>query len=197
MILQGCSNNSKIFGIGLSRTGTTSLTTALTLLGYKAIHFPDLSLTLSLNLKIKNDLLYQFDAFTDLPISYFYKNLDKKFPNSKFILTTRDIDSWLNSCANFRRFNYKSRNLLSLDKFKRYKLRKKIYGCTHYDRELFKSAYENHVLTVKNYFKNRSDDLLIINISDGNQWSSLCDFLQKDIPDCPFPHKNRNLSYNY
>jgi peroxiredoxin len=30
----------KIFGIGLSRTGTTSLTEALTLLGYRTLHFP-------------------------------------------------------------------------------------------------------------------------------------------------------------
>jgi hypothetical protein len=30
----------KVFGIGLSRTGSMSLTEALTILGFRALHFP-------------------------------------------------------------------------------------------------------------------------------------------------------------
>ena len=33
------------------------------------------------------------------------------------------------------------------------------------------------------------DKLLVYNVSDG--WEPLCQFLGKDVPDCPFPHKNK------
>ena len=29
-------------------------------------------------------------------------------------------------------------------------------------------------------------------VSDG--WEPLCRFLEKDVPDCPFPHKNKNAT---
>ena len=36
------------------------------------------------------------------------------------------------------------------------------------------------------------DKLLVYKISDG--WEPLCQFLDEDVPDCPFPHKNKNAS---
>lgn len=72
----------KVFGIGLSRTGTTSLDAALELLGYRVRHFPSLSLLLG-RLGIKNRELRQYDALTDRPVTHFYKPPDARFPGTK------------------------------------------------------------------------------------------------------------------
>src|SRR5207237_3908 len=47
----------KVFGIGLSRTGTTSLTRALELLGYRAKHYPT-----------AESHFEEYDALTDTPV---------------------------------------------------------------------------------------------------------------------------------
>ena len=38
--MEGLKENQKVFGLGLSRTGTTSLGRALNILGIKTIHYP-------------------------------------------------------------------------------------------------------------------------------------------------------------
>ena len=50
--------NAKIFGIGLSKTGTSSLSEALEILGYSTVHFPS---TLS-------EIAY-YDAATDSTVA--------------------------------------------------------------------------------------------------------------------------------
>ncbi len=58
-------------------------------------------------------------------------------------------------------------------------------------------AIENHLNhkrtkydKIKNYFKDRPDDLLVMNICDGDGWEVLCPFLDKPIPAVSFPHLN-------
>ena len=82
----------KIFGIGLHRTGTSSLNEALNILGYRSIHTP-----LDIYPDIDTRIIDKYDAFTDNPIPLLYKQLDRLYPGAKFILTTRDLDSWIKS----------------------------------------------------------------------------------------------------
>lgn len=89
---------SKVFGIGLSRTGTQSITSAMRILGYKTVHYPQILLYKAGKLSTDFKPLENFDAAFDTPVTRFYKELDRNFPASKFILTVRDIDSWLKSC---------------------------------------------------------------------------------------------------
>ncbi|NIQ13131.1 MAG: hypothetical protein GTO02_01590, partial [Candidatus Dadabacteria bacterium] len=79
----------KIFGIGLSRTGTTSLNKALEILGYKSIHWPSNNqiLTDICDGRFKWDILQTYDALTDIHGAAFYREFDKEYLNSKFILT--------------------------------------------------------------------------------------------------------------
>ena len=75
----------KIFGIGYSKTGTTSLTKALRILGYNALHFPIHTMKHSSEkLNLRYEKLWR-QAYSDTPIPLFYKELDKRFPGSKFI----------------------------------------------------------------------------------------------------------------
>jgi hypothetical protein len=40
------------------------------------------------------------------------------------------------------------------------------------------------------YFKDRPEDLLVIDFTKGEEWEKLCSFLRKDIPTEDFPHYN-------
>ena len=96
----------KVFGIGLSKTGTTSLARALEILGYNVKDCLGITKYSKGDISSINETaLDTYDALTDTPIPNFYRELDKKYPNSKFILTVRDMDGWLNSCR--KQFNQK------------------------------------------------------------------------------------------
>jgi 3'-phosphoadenosine 5'-phosphosulfate (PAPS) 3'-phosphatase len=176
----------KIFGIGLSKTGTTSLSHALEILGYRTkdnlgvVNYAagDLS-------SLDTTLLEENDAFTDTPIPSFYQELDKEYPGSKFILTTRNMDGWLKSCK--KQFTQKhadkqntASNLLFMD----------LYGCTVFDEQKFKKGYQTFVDGVTQYFRDRQHDLLIQDVTTGEGWEKLCPFLETPIPDIPFPRAN-------
>ena len=94
------SQESKVFGIGLSKTGTTSLHAALEILGYRAgtfRHMRDLGLDHWFRGDFSPNYLKDLDAVTDLPVATWFRELDIRYPGSKFILTVRPRDSWLQS----------------------------------------------------------------------------------------------------
>ena len=89
---------SKIFGIGLSKTGTTSLYAALHILGFRAgtfRHMKALGLEDWFKGDFTKDYLQEYDAVTDAPLTTMYPELDERYPNSRFILTLRPVESWL------------------------------------------------------------------------------------------------------
>src|SRR5205807_261378 len=89
----------KIFGIGLSKTGTTSLANALQILGYNTKDNMGVVKYAAGDLSsVDLDIVDAFDAVTDTPVPSFYRELDARYPGSKFILTVRDSDGWLKSC---------------------------------------------------------------------------------------------------
>lgn len=185
-------NNIKIFGIGLSKTGTSSLNEALNILNYKACHFPSIRYIPHTLVRIKRKYLREFNALTDISVIPFYKKLDKQYPGSKFIYTCRDKSSWLESCRKYPRYQLPLHQV----PFKIIKLRQEIYGTVKFDEQKFSEAYDRHEQDVKQYFKNREQDLLILDITKENSWEKLCNFLQKPIPDQKFPMKNASQN-NY
>ena len=177
----------KIFGIGLSKTGTTSLAAALGILGYKTKDNPGIDHYApgDLATSIDEALLAEYDAFTDTPIPCFYRELDERFPGSRFILTTREMEGWLNSCR--KQFTQKladkqnaAHNHLFLD----------LYGCTVYNEKMFREGYEKFTRGVKDYFRDRPHDLLVMDVAGGDGWKDLCSFLNEPVPDIPFPKAN-------
>ncbi|WP_299597881.1 sulfotransferase [uncultured Microbulbifer sp.] len=163
----------KIFGIGLSKTGTSSLTKALKILGYKnSIHNPSqwLSFRDPKGLTFDYSQLDDVDSATDIEIAYYYKQLDRRYPGSKFILTTRDVNGWLKSCENH--FN----DVLTSSEAEK-QLHKALYGSSVFNRERFRSAYSNHVDDVLDYFRDRDSDLLVLPIGSDSKMTLLEDFL--------------------
>lgn len=173
----------KVFGIGLAKTGTTSLFAALDQLGYRAAtyrHMRTLGLEDWLRGDFGTDYLAEYDAATDLPLAAFYPELDRRYPGSKFILTVRRIDSWLASAE--PHFAREPASRFGRD------VRLAVNGITGFNRERFRRVYEAHVREAEAYFRKRADDLLVLDLIGGEGWERLCPFLGRPIPSTPFPH---------
>lgn len=163
----------KIFGIGIGRTGTSSLTSAMRILGYKSLHFvPNLNPV----------IIRKIDFVCDTPVPACYKDLDVQYPGSRFIYTTRKISTWLKSV----KWLFK---ILGESPDGKMRLRAESYGSARFDPILMRKRFLEHNADIEEYFKNRPQDLLTLRICDGEGWEKLCSFLDKDIPDIPFPHK--------
>ncbi|MBN36011.1 MAG: hypothetical protein CMM46_14790 [Rhodospirillaceae bacterium] len=194
------SEKPKVFGIGLSRTGTRSLTKALQILGFDTIHYPadeDTYAELAYG-QCELSVLRDYDGLTDITTVPYYQQLDKIYPGSKFILTVRDKEGWLKSCANhwfnrpaFKRVEDPDEETYLL---MRQLLRAAIFGCYNFVPERFTWVYDRHVDEVMNYFKDRPRDLLVMNIADGDGFELLAPFLGYPLPSEPFPHKGSVLS---
>lgn len=172
----------KVFCIGFHKTGTTSLEKALELLGYRVTgpngtKDPDIA---SKVYDMADALVQQYDAFQDNPWPVIYREMDEKYPGSKFILTMRSPDSWISSQV--RDFGLRETPM-----------RQWIYGagCPEGNEALYVARYERHNREVLEYFSDRPDDLLVMDLPKGDGWPELCGFLEEPIPDEPFPHANK------
>lgn len=171
----------KIFGIGLPRTGTASLSEALTILGYKTRHYPKY---------IKR--VIKFEALVDTPICNEFEKLDKIYPGSLFVWTVRDnIEKWLDSMeAASKRFRWHKLSPKGRGGPEVYKSHMDIFNTTSFDKNKMIIGYNKHTERVLNYFKNRVD-MLQYNLCSGAGWQPLCSFLGREIPQEIFPHRNK------
>ena len=109
------------------------------------------------------ELANRFDAFQDNPWPILYKELDRKFPGSKFMLTLRPSDAWIRSVVNH--FG-KGRNADA---------RVDIQSGTRWvTKTVYIARYERHNREVMEYFNNRSEQLLVFNITAGEGWTKRC-----------------------
>jgi hypothetical protein len=188
--------HNKVFGLGLSRTGTSSLTVALYRLGVHVKHYPTDPRTYE---QLRNgdyhlDTLAWCQGLTDVPIPAYFAQFDQAWPGSKFILTLREKESWLRSVEQLwqRSMEWSNQNAqyTQIDEF----FRACVYGSIQFTRERFSYVYDTHVRNVLHYFQDRPDDLLVLDICAGEGWEKLCPFLGIDVPDQPFPHSGANRS---
>jgi hypothetical protein len=175
----------KIFNIGFNRAGTSSLTEALQLLGYRAVHFRHQEIRLHdiivANRRAGRRLLFgledQYDAFSDFAGQHFFEQIDAQYPGSKFIVTLRNLDDWLDS---------RERKVLKNRSDPNYR-----HFFLEIDRPGWIRERAEASERIARHFRGRPDDLLYIDIPAGDGWQPLCRFLGIDSPDCPFPWKNR------
>ena len=195
----------KIFGIGYPKTGTISLNYALILLGYNSIHephdfeelvyqkiyrFPQKCRCNQKNIDGSINNPVHWDAITNFG-EYIYPFLDKEYPNSKFILTTRNTNTWWDSWQNL----YNPNHIHKKPDWWKNKIHNLFYDELNYTEYIVKTKYEQHQNQIKSYFKNRQNTLLIlpIELSDKNKWTLLCKFLDCTVIKQPFPHHNKGV----
>lgn len=162
---------SKIFIIGLPRTATTSVCLAMLGLGYKTAHNAYTQRTFS-----------QAQVIADTPIFCDYQNLDKHFPNSKFIYLTRQTQSWLPSIKQLLQ-----RMIINLQRsdggFNPHLKRcyNEVFSPLTVDNiaqdDFLLQCYQRHQQGVLDYFQNRASDLLTIDVSESQSYQQLLAFL--------------------
>ena len=179
--------STKIFGIGLNKTGTTTLGECGSILGYRCTSFDRDLLT---DVVHKRDFarveqtVARFDLFEDWPWPLIYEHLDQTFPGSKFILTVRaDEDRWLSSLKKHSMMTHPIRHCRKLAYGHRY---------PHGHEEAHLSLYREHNDAARSYFSSRRTDFRELCWENGDGWKELCEFLGQEIPTLPFPHKNRS-----
>lgn len=179
----------KVFGVGLHKTGTTSLRSAMPMLGYKTVQ--PWRWTGRYHHTLSEDVLLQtafrlantHDACIHSPFMTFHEELFAAYPDAKFVLTTRDEQKWLESLlkyfegANWPEFRF-------------------VYGIDANTNaaEHLKDIFRQHNQDVRDFFADKPDSLLEMDISQGDGWQKLCDFLGCDIPEQSFPKSNENGS---
>ena len=162
-------NKFRIFQIGFNKCGTTSFFKLFKQNGIPSVHYDngELANTIYNNYINKKPLLdskYKKKVFfSDMENIYnpnkllyiardYYKQLDREYPNSKFILNIRARDKWLLSRYNHDNGLYLKSVCIFLNKSEDEIL------------EQWKNEWDTHNLNVISYFKNRPNDLLIFNI---------------------------------
>lgn len=169
----------KIFGLGLSKTGTTSVCKALEILGYKTAHY----------IKVEN--FHEYDAIGDTPVPILYPRLDREYSDSKFILTTRDKHKWLKSFKkHMDRWDFEKDIALGTARADSLLTHYYVYGTLEYKPEKLLAGFDQYNQEVLNYFSDRPNDLLVMDIFNGDGWQQLCDFLGKPVPTVEFPRNN-------
>lgn len=174
----------KIIGVGFQKTGTSTLREVLKILGYRVKDTTPRALIPILRGNYSKILrmLNNYDALEDTPWYMIYKELDQLIPGSKFILTIRDEESWYTSI---------SKHIGDLRAAHHEWIYGRGKGLVKDHRQNAIDVYRRHNGEVRAYFKDRPDDLLVIDFTKREQWEPLCRFLDKEIPALPFPHYNK------
>jgi hypothetical protein len=180
----------KIFQIGFNKCGTVSLHKFFLDNGLKSIHWDNGNLAKRINQNYLKGLpllkgYEDYDCFTDMECQKenifiylsLFRELDRQYPGSKFILNVRDKSDWIKSRIKHRDYLSVYQKITSLD--------------SNGVIKLWETEWDRHLEEVKNYFENRESDLLIFDIESDVQ--KLFEFMSEVIKvKCPrFGHYNK------
>ena len=201
--------------LGMSRTGTMSMKTALDQLGYKTLHASNVHETPggwmywneAIDAKFYgkgkpyakpefDKLLKNYTAISDMPAILFVDELLAAYPDAKVVLTNRNADDWIVSMN-------KSVYVVLKERLNRFHetfdprgfgacfvcIRRVVTiwaGGNMDDRAKLRQGYLDHYEHVRSAVPKRR--LLEFESKDG--WEPLCKFLGKDVPAGPYPRVN-------
>ncbi|KAL6058714.1 Sulfotransferase family protein [Balamuthia mandrillaris] len=176
----------RVFGLGLAKTGTTSLNAALNQLGIRSKHTP-ISVTKDLLLSttedrispLSVDIVRRWDdspAATDTPIPFYFEELLLMYPYAKFVLTVRNATEWWRS--------WKAH-------MERHEVPQPVARVTrmlHYGAQ-----WPNEYFAVKAFLRHNSlvqaivpsEQLLVMDVARGDKYGKLCAFLNIADKECP------------
>lgn len=182
----------RVFCVGMNKTGTSTMKQCFELLNIMPVACPTnyskmerAQIHRFYDLKDYDSMLElatKYRAFEDRPWNMWsmYQKLDERFPNSQFILTERDAESWWRSAE--RWITVSKPEVLD-----RYQLHLRVHNA---DKDSMIESYLRYNQEVRDYFRG-TGKLLIMNLEHGEDWTKLCTFLNAPIPAVPFPHANR------
>ena len=200
----------RILALGLPRTNTSSLISALRTLGYNPYtmrslvtspsHIPvwqeavnSTKYASGLPLTI-NDILSSYDAVVDLPGCMFAEQLIEAYPDAKVILTTRRYEEWERSMQEsiwvlFTWRLFEVCRVLGVSQMapliRLLHLLFGVHNGNQYDGIETRRAYERHIERVKELVSR--ERLLEIDAEDDMGWDELCGFLGEEKPVGEYP----------
>ena len=210
----------KIFCISIQRNGTTSVGDFLSDHGFRVARWSDSVKngwtgkwhTGDFEAIFKSTQFRCFQAFEDSPwwMPDFYKVINYRFPDAKFIHFYRDADKWFNSmrshsqgktigntyrhCKIYRRlpeFYYNVDNSSDFRPTENGSDNLLTIDETH--REHYKSVYEEYNREIKSYFRKYAPEKLFSSsIEDKRKWQKLGHFLGIKVNDNYERHSNKS-----
>lgn len=209
----------KLIGAGLPRTGTLSQKVALEIIGFGPCYhmvnvLGDLSEAPRWRRAVEGDpdwegILGGFEATVDWPGSYFYKELIEAYPDAKVLLSVRDGESWAHSMRETIWGLFYGDILIRELSNARAKVDPDWAGYLDMMREMWRRSglmpggpetTPEAMAEAMERFQDEvqqtvpSERLLVWSVTDG--WEALCEFLDVDVPDMPFPHLNDSKEFN-
>lgn len=199
----------KVFLLGMSKTGTTSIEQLLIECGYRVCrgHWNNNVTNYLLSCYVHNDLeeilrlTTYYDAFTDAPWGggYLHENITRLYPDGLFILSYRDVNDWYTSLENMF-LQYDKNYMTTMETMKSFggygivEFFKKIFDISNlYDNmDKIKHYYMNYNEEVRKYFKVNNYKFLEIDITEKNFDSRvITEFINCKRTNRSMPHLNK------
>lgn len=205
----------RVIGAGFGRTGTKSLQVALEDLGFGPCYHmtelfehpehADLWEAARRGEPVDWDgFLGGYGAAVDWPACTFYEQLMERYPDAKVLLSVRDPERWYESTRNtvyelsrisrispYSRPTFRLVGLFVPAVGKISRMNQKLiwedtFDGRFEDENHARAVFERHNTEVQS--KVPPEKLLVYEVKDG--WGPLCDFLDVEAPDKPFPRLN-------
>lgn len=196
----------KAIGAGLGRTGTNSLRLALNDLGLGpchhmhevVAHFPVQVPLWDAAAKGRPDWQAIYDGYlsaVDWPTASFYRELHAVYPDAKFILTVRSLESWVDSFSETIYALMAGRAQAPAQLGPWFDMSMPILAKAGFplglDKAALGDAFRAHTAAVKAAIP--ADKLLVYEVKEG--WAPLCSFLDLPIPATEFPRTNNREDF--
>lgn len=204
-------STTKIFVVGMNKSGTTTLRKVLAELGFlvgeQSVAEELIHDWARRNFSSLVDFIDRSGAqvFQDVPFSldFTYQALDMRYPGSKFILTERvSADIWFRSIKRFHaRVFTDGAEVATMADLKRHRngwawdVMRSAFFITDpvtqlYNKSYFEDIYKRHNENVRSYFHDRPEDLLCLTVGKDGALRDLHEFLGEPYSGGELPIQN-------
>lgn len=197
----------EIIGPGLGRTGTSSLKHALVHLGFGPCHhmyevrdrpelLPDWEAAARGEPVDWDKVFHGYRSQVDWPGARYWRELARHFPEARVILSVRDPDAWFDSVqATITPFlaargTHPTPHINAIAEMGQQTIAVQVFDDRISDRAHATRVFREHIAAVQSEIP--AGRLLTLDLAEG--WQPLCDFLEVDVPDMPFPAPIRRRS---
>lgn len=193
----------EVIGAGFGRTGTMSTKIALEKLGFgpcyhmKELYGNPAHLPVWRRVSLGEIVDWQsvfgnYRSTVDWPGTAAWADLVEHYPDARVLVNVRPVEAWADSMLHticrlltVRRRHPDSYARDVLEVANRL-ITERAFGGRLDDRQVLINAFEAHLEALRQALP--PERVLFFNVADG--WPPLCEFLERPIPDTPFPYSN-------
>ena len=178
----------KVIGAGLGRTGTASLKVALEQLGIgRCYHMaevmqnpeaPGLWVEAAEGRADWDKIFAGYGASTDYPACSFWRELGAHYPDAKILLSTRTVESWIESTQSTIFSPETVEFLFGTPHGEFFRKTAFCHGDHMHDPDYMRRYFKEHEEQVMRTVQ--KDRLLVYEVTEG--WEPLCEFLDLPVP---------------